>query len=166
MAVPYDLTCWYLNARRILELTDHTPLIRFSADDDYLARLGYLTQLKKIVVEWLQTSGPAPLGILLANNELTTGSLFTHHSNYYFAGLGEVSKARAQGKAVEPAKAYSKLKEWQTGGKVTFDFHDEHLTCNSSWSELRGQRKMFVLGLVTDIRGNDIRSIPEVARFP
>ena len=162
MAVPYDLTCWYLNARRILELTGPTPPNTFIADDDSYARSSNLSQLKKIVVDWMQACCPEPLGVLLANNKLTTESLFTHHSDYYFVGLGKVGEARAQGKTVKPAKAYSKLEDWQTGAKVTFDFHDEHLTSTSSLSVLKGHTRVFVLGLATDIKGTTIKSIPYV----
>ena len=95
----------------------------------------------------MQTFGPHPLEVLLAKDTLTTGSLFTDHSPYYFVGLGKVREALTQGKVVKPAKAYRKLDEWQTGGKVTFEFHDEHLTSNSSWSELRRQKRVFVLGI-------------------
>ena len=113
----------------------------------------------------MQVIDPKPLGVLLANNELKTGMLFTHYSNYYFVGLGKVLDARAKGGNIKPAKAYSKLEEWQKGGRITFEFHDEHLTSNSSGSELQGQRRVFVLGLVTDINRTNIKSIPYVIAY-
>ena len=162
MAIPYDLTCWYLNARRIVELAgDFLPSSQCSGDD-HLAKLRRLSELKKALISWMKTAGPPPLEVLLASGKLTAGSMFTHHSNYYFVGLRKSYEERMNGKDVESAIAYSKLGEWMKGGRVSFDFHHEHLTSTSSWTELSGHRRKFALGLVTDIKGNSIRAIPYV----
>ena len=162
MAIPYDLTCWYLNARRIVELAgDFLPSTQYTGDV-HLSKLRRLSELKKALISWMTTVGPPPLEVLLSSGTLTTGSMFTHHSNYYFVGLRKSYEERMNGKDVEPALAYSKLEEWKKGGRVSFDFHDEHLTSASSWTELSGHRRKFALGLVTDIQGKNIRAIPYV----
>ena len=162
MAIPYDLTCWYLNARRIVELAgDFLPSGQY-AGDDHFSKLRRLSELKKALINWMKAAGPPPLEILLASGTLAAGSLFTHHSNYYFKGLRKSYEERMNGKGVEPAIAYSKLGEWKKGDRVTFDFHYEHLTSTSSWTELSGHRRKFALGLVTDIKGNNVRAIPYV----
>ena len=162
MGVPYDLTCWYLNARRIVELTGVVlPYSHDHANDDS-ADFAKLRNLKEAVVAWMATNAPLPLEVQLTKDKCRTGSLFTHHSNFYFKGLSKVAEARRKGKPVNPAQAYSRLDEWQSGARVLFEFHDDHLTSNSSWSELTGQKRAFVLGLVTDIPGSVIKAVPYV----
>lgn len=130
--------------------------------DSHLARVAELMHLKNAVVAWLSANNPKPLEILLAEEKLAPGAFFTHHSNFYFSGLSKVAEARRKNKPVNLATAYSKLDNWQKDGKLEFEFHDEHLTSNSSWSELTGQKRKFVLGVVTDIQGSTIKCAPYV----
>lgn len=161
MSIPFDLTCWYLNARRIAEITGVIPIAPSASTDPHSARTAQLIQLKNAVVAWMKSSNPTPLEVLLAEGKLAPGSIFTHHSNFFFSGLSKVAEARRKGKPVkQPATAYSKLDEWRSGGRLTFEFHDEHLTSDSSWHELTGQQRKFVLGVVTDIPGVSIKCVP------
>ena len=129
---------------------------------DHFTYLSKLRDLKEAVVAWMGTNGPLPLEVQLTEGKLRTGSLFTHHSRFYFRGLSKIAEARRKNKPVKPAEAYSKLDEWQSGARVSFEFHDDHLTSNSSWSQLTRQKRMFVLGLVTNIQGSAIKAIPYV----
>ena len=163
MAVPFDLTCWYLNARRIAEITDFIPLTLGGVHDSQLVRTSPLIQLKKAVVAWIKTNSPMPLQVLLSERRLAPGSVFTHHSNFFFSGLSKVSEARRKGKPVKNlATAYSKLDGGRPDNRLEFEFHDEHLTSESAWSQLAGQQRKFVLGVVTDIQGDRIRCVPYV----
>jgi hypothetical protein len=119
-------------------------------------------QMKNAVVEWMRANSPSPLEVLLAEQKLKSGALFTHHSNFFFPGFSKVAEARRKNKPVKPAIAYSKLGKWRPGGKLEFEFHHEHLTSNSSWSELSGQKRSFVLGVVTDLQGVKIKCVPYV----
>lgn len=163
MSVPFDLTCWYLNARRIAEITGVTPFALPGALDPHTAQTTQLIQLKNAAVAWMKANGAMPLEVLLAEEKLAPGAMFTHHSNFFFSGLSKVAEARRKGKPVkQPATAYSKLDEWQQGGRVEFEFNDEHLVSDSAWHELAGQQRKFVLGLVTGIQGGAIKCVPYV----
>lgn len=163
MSVPFDLTCWYLNARRIAEITGVTPVAPPGATDSHSARTAQLMQLKNAVVAWMKANSPTPLEVLLAEGKLAPGAIFTHHSNFFFSGLSKVAEERRKSKPIkQPAAAYSKLDEWQPGGRLAFEFHDEHLVSDSSWHELARQQRKFVLGVVTDIHGVSIKCAPYV----
>lgn len=162
MSISYDLTCWYLNARRIVELTKCAPTLLPGIREVHLTQLAELAQLKECVVAWMRANNPLPLEIQLSNGPPAIGAIFTHHSNFFFSGLSKVAEARRKNKPIKPATTYSKLDEWQTGGRIAFEFHDEHLTSNSSWSELSGQKRSFVLGVVTDVQGVTIKCAPYV----
>lgn len=163
MSVPFDLTCWYLNARRIAEITGVTPAAPPGAPDPHTALTAQLIQLKNAAVAWMKANGAMPLEVLLAEGKLAPGAIFTHHSNFFFSGLSKVAEAQRKGKPVkQPATAYSKLDEWRPGSRLEFEFHDEHLVSDSSWHELAGQQRKFVLGLVTDIQGGTIKCAPYV----
>jgi hypothetical protein len=161
MSVPFDLTCWYLNARRIAEITGVTPTVS-NTGAAHLDKIAESVQLKNAVVAWLGENKPSPLEVLLTEDRLAVGTTFTHHSNFFFSGLSKVAEARQKKKPVELATGYSKLVEWRPDGKLEFELHDEHLTSNSSWSELKGQTRKLVLGVVTDIQGDTIKCAPYV----
>lgn len=161
MTVGFDLTCWYINARRVAELVG-LPESSQQAGDEQARRVGQIIATKNSVVRWLRERSPTPLEVLLSQEKLTVGNLFTHHSNFFFSGLSKVAEARRKNKPVKPATGYSKLEEWRPGGRIEFEFHDEHLTAGSSWTELAGQKRMFVLGLVTDIQDPIIKCVPYV----
>lgn len=158
MSVPFDLTCWYLNARRIVEITGVISVLPPDARDPQSVQTAQFAQLKNAVIAWMKANGPTPLEVLLAEGKLAPGAIFTHHSNFFFSGLSKVWEARRKGKAAKLATAYSKLED----GRIEFAFHDEHLTSNSSWHELAGQQRKFVLGVVTDIQGGAIKCAPYV----
>lgn len=165
MSVTYDLTCWYLNARRIVELTGSVPAVPGSGMDEQLRKLASFRALKEAVVNWMGAAKPEPLGVMLAKGAPQVGKVFTCHSNFFFSGLGKVADALRKGKEPALAQAYTKLDDWQAGGRLKFAFHHEHLTSSSSWSELGGQRRAFVLGLITDTAGNEITAVPYVIAY-
>jgi hypothetical protein len=162
MFVPFNLTCWYLNARRIAEITGFTATLPLGTGNTPLAQTAQFMQLKNAVVAWMSANNPTPLEVLLAQEKLAPGTIITHHSKFFFSGLSKVAEARQKNKPVKLATAYSKLDEWRSRGKLVFEFHDEHLTSNSSWSELAGQNRKFVLGVITDIEGSIIKCAPYV----
>lgn len=164
MSVPFDLTCWYLNARRIAELTGVSALVQNTiTTSDHLQRLAELNALRRGITEWIRVRKPQPLGKLIIESTLTEGAVFTHNTNFFFKGLSAVSGKVAKGVPLTTLpKGYAKLDDWIEGGKLTFDFHPEHLTSNSSWVELSGQKRMFVLGVVTEISETEIKAKPYV----
>lgn len=162
MAVPFDLTCWYLNARRIAELVGMEVVTgNRVATSDQMQRLSDLDALRRSIVDWIGGSGVQPLEKLVMQEELVEGRVFTLNTNFFFKGLSAVGGPHAHfGAKVKLPSGYAKLDYLKDDLKLTFDFHPEHLTSNSSWVELRGQKRMFVLGVVTEIREGEIKSKP------
>ena len=170
MEIPFDLTCWYLNSRRVLELVGaesvYGKLAAVTNLDGQLRKIAELQIQKNALTDWLRATNPPTLGKLIVENKLKDGCLFTHYSNYFFRGLPRVRDALDRGKDVPLAEAYSKIRNWQADGRLEFKFHHEHLTSTSSWSELTRQKRMFVFGLVKDIKGSVIEAIPYVIANP
>lgn len=163
MSVQFDLTCWYINARRVIELTGEKWLGLIGSSSDNLQRIRELGALKNAVVNWIKKNSPPSLEKLLAEGKLAEGVVFTHHSNFVFKGLPAVASAQFEGKPIKKLPiGYSKLDEWQKGLKLEFNFDPEHLTSNSSWTELSGQTRMFVLAVVTAVNGSEISAKPYV----
>lgn len=163
MDIPYDLTCWYINARRIIELTGVDSVFSRSIANwnagDHLQKLAEIAALKDAAVDWLQVEKPSSLGMLITENRLNEGQLFTHNSNFWFKGLSSVSARYRQEKEFNQPIGYAKLPEWREKGRVLFEFHPDHLTSNSSWSSLSGQARKFVLGAISEIRESTIYAI-------
>jgi hypothetical protein len=171
--VDYDLTCWYLNRRRVVELTGIDPIsagLRFGDTRklrDHMANLAELASLKEAIVGWLQSTKPPTLGQLLIKDALNQNMLFTHFTNYFGRGLPAIHRALERGKADVPmAELYAKLDELRQRWRLSFRFHHEHLTSTSAWTELGGQHQLFALGLVTKVSEPVIEAIPYVIASP
>jgi hypothetical protein len=168
--IPFDLTCWYLNSRRVLELVGGEAVYgRLAAVANLHGQLRKNAELqiqKDALTDWLRTTNPPPLGKLIVEAKLKEGALFTHYSNFFFRGLPGVRAAIRKGNDAPLAEAYSKVKNWSSDGRVVFKFHHEHLTSNSSWSELSGQKRLLVLGLIKKIDIGVIEAIPYVIANP
>jgi hypothetical protein len=129
---------------------------------DHIEILHEQQQLKQSILNWIEKNDPPSLGVFLAEDNLKFGSLFTHHSNFYFSGLSKFSGEQSRGKSTKLPTAYSKLAEWKPNIRVKFDYSPDHLTSSSAWSALGGQKRMFVLAAVTDIGDTEIACIPYV----
>ena len=172
--VDYDLTCWYLNQRRVLELlgalnlaADIKAVIAPTSSGDALQQNMVLSLLKDRLTEWLRAAKPPTLGQLIVTGKLQHGAFFTRYTNYYCKGLSQVMKALQTGSSPVPmAEAYAKLDGFQPGQKISFRFNHDHLTSTSSWSELSGQRRLLVLGAATSSTDKLIEAIPWVIADP
>jgi hypothetical protein len=165
--VDYDLTCWYLNRRRVLELVGIEAAPATGGFSDQMALNAELVTLKDALVGWLNSSKPPTLGQLLIKGALRESALFTHYSNFFGKGLPAIHRALAKGKTDVPmAELYAKLDEIKAAWRLTFRFHHEHLTSTSAWGELSRQHQLFALGLVTKISGSVIEAIPWVIASP
>jgi hypothetical protein len=167
----FDLTCWFINRRRVLELTaasiEHISPTGLPPGDIHLFGLRQLAQFKDAVTAWLQKAKPPTLGRLVVEGKAQAGAIFTHYSNWFFKGLPKVGPAARSGTSTaRMAFAYSKLDGLLNGGKVSFAFNPEHLTSNSAWGELSGQKRMFVLGVIQDVQETEIRAVPYVVANP
>ena len=172
--VDYDLTCWYLNRRRVIELLsalnlagDIKAITASTSSDDALQQHMVLSLLKDRLTDWLRAANPPTLGQLIVTGKLQRGTVFTHYTTYRCRGLPQVGKALHTGSSPVPtAEAYAKLDGFQPGQKISFRFHHDHLTSASSWSELSGQRRLLVLGAATSITDKLIKAIPWVIADP
>ncbi len=134
---------------------------------DALRQSMVLSIMKDHLTEWLRAANPPTLGQLLVTGNLRPNTMFTHYTNYYCKGLSHVSEAlRKEHNSVPMAEAYAKLDEFRPGQKISFRFHHEHLTSNSAWAELSGQKRLLVLGAATRITDIVIEAIPWVIANP
>jgi hypothetical protein len=104
--IPVDLTCWYLNSRRVMELVGidavtarRRPVNRF---DEHLRQTAQLVAQEDALVDWLNRAKPPTLGQLLTKGELAPGKIFTHYSNFFFRGLSAVGAALRRGTMSRP----------------------------------------------------------------
>ena len=164
----FDLTCWYLNLRRVAELTGGRPsetkeLASISDVDEQTRKLWLLAYFKNRITEWIGGANPPSLDELILKNKLKENTIFTHFSTYYFKGLSKTRQALTKGSAQIPmAEAYSKLDDLREGLRVRFSFSHEHLTSNSSWSELSGQKKVLIIGLTKNVTASSVEIVPYV----
>lgn len=164
----FDLTAWYLNRRRVIELIgaeNISPLLDRAGrmgGNEHLQELAIGGVFKDAITGWLGDAKPPTLGELIIGDKVAPGQVFTLYTNWFFKGLSEVYKAEKRGSPLPPALAYAKLDVFKDGARVECRFHAEHLTSSSSWSELRGQATKFVLALITDVKGETIEAVPYV----
>ena len=126
--VDYDLTCWYLNARRVIELIGARNLVQEVGPIDSLSEIDGIAKsivlgaFKDSLTTWLHKIELPTLGQLLLTRDLRPGMMFTHYDRYFFKGLSRVSDAVRKGHAHVPAaEAYAKLDTFQPGLRINFD---------------------------------------------
>jgi hypothetical protein len=78
--VDYDLTCWYLNRRRVLELVGIEAAYQTTGLSGRMALNAELVALKNALVAWLNFNKPPTLGQLLIKGKLTSIPLTTQIS--------------------------------------------------------------------------------------
>lgn len=160
MTIQFDLTCWYLNARRIAELVGMEVVTgnRVPVSDQF-QRLADLDALRRSIVQWIASNAPQPIEKLFVEEKLREGCIITLHTNFFFKGLTKFAGGDNSRAATLPS-AYAKLDYLKDGLKLTFDLHPEHLTSTSAWATLSGQKRMFLLAVVTDVTNNEIKAKP------
>jgi hypothetical protein len=157
----FDLTCWYMNQRRVIELLDTDAIaMRLQPwghlpSDHAIRRSAEIAILKNALQALLRQANIPTLGQLLTSGTHLQNELFTYYTNFYFRAVKET-----------PAFAYAKLDDFVSGLKLETRFHIDHFTSQSSFSELSGQKTLFVLGLVTDVVDKTIQAIPYVIANP
>jgi hypothetical protein len=174
-SLAYDLTCWYLNKRRIVELTAPTCLDWHIAPipevvtrtDDQLAELRVQAALKDALVEWMRVARPLTLGELLLKGAVEPGVLFTHQGGFYCKGLHKHVNWEQGGRELpDLPEVYAKLDDLAPGTRIRMAYHPEHLTSASAWAMLSGRRHLFVLGFVCECRDTVIDAKPYIIGMP
>lgn len=170
--VDYDLTCWYLNARRVMELVGAESILPYLQNapgiagvKDNVRASAIIATLKRDLMNWLEAKKPPTLGQIIKDAGLKDGQFFTHYTAYYFRGLSEVSKALRENKPTKMAFGHAKIDELIPGKKLTFHFHHDHLTSNSSWAHLTGQKRMMLFGIIQEVKPDEIVALPYVLAY-
>lgn len=167
----YDLSCWYLNRRRVMALTGATPVLaNFGGRDAaaaHLKELAMTTGLEHALGDWLERAKPPTLGQLVASDQLAVGSFFTHFGDFYSRGVQAMHKAVSEHRNPVPqAVIHAKLDALRSGMKLEVRFSHEHFTANSSWSELNRRSQLLVIGAVTAIEGDVVEALPWAIATP
>ncbi len=168
-AQDFDLTCWYLNQRRVMELigsdylTSATVRHASALGDAFQMRLVLLTAAKNALVEWMQKHEPRTLGQLLLSTEATPGRIFTHYSDFY--GVGLLHRKSGKGASSSDASPYLHrlVKGLGRDVRLRLRYHPEHLTASSSYTVLSGHtQQLFVFAVVEGEREGVLDAMPYV----
>jgi hypothetical protein len=167
----YDLSCWYLNRRRVMALTNaESVFVNFGSPDAATAHLRELAAtagLERALGDWLDRARPPTLGQLIAADKLEVGSFFTHFGDFYSRGVPAMHTAVQERRIPAPqALIHAKLDALRPGLKLEVRFSHEHFTANSSWTELRRRAQLLVVGAVTAIRGDVVEALPWAIATP
>ena len=160
----YDLTCWYINARRLAELfgADSLPVSNRSKDD-FLYKPDLNGRLKDMVLSRISHTAPPTLEELVITGKVQPGAVFTRTGKTFCKGLTKYALATQAGKVTPPLPSmYVKLDVISAFEKLTFDYHPEHLTSSSAYSHLQGGPSLFVFGMVDDVHEKIITAKPFV----
>lgn len=159
----YDLSCWYINVRRLAELLGAAGVRDVETPPSVVERARSLAYTKDRVLEWLASSGTSTIGQLIVADRLKLGAVVTHFSNFYCKGLKRWRRSSSDTPAPHPLpELYSKIDDLRPGVRVSARYHPEHLVSSSAWSTLTGQTRLFLFGLVTDIKRTTIDISPYV----
>lgn len=162
---PFDVTCWYLNQRRWLELlgTDGVghPLAAINNLPYYRQPLSVLATFKRAAIAYMRTHAIDPLGKQLLSPGDLTGKFFTHYSNFWFQGLTKLHPDRhPPPDPKKTASGYAKLEGFRPNLRLTFNFHPRHLTSDTAWGEMSGQKRKFMFGVIQEDRPDALLAIP------
>lgn len=163
---PFDLTCWYINQRRVMELVGPEAVARCLAAlqhlDDHQRELATLAIYKSLVVSYIRTQRVETLGTLLTNQEVLEGRLFTHYSDFWFKGLPKLYPDARCPQPNGTAIGYAKLDAFEEGLRIEFSFHPEHLTSNTAWTQMSGHKRKFIFGTIQKLSEGRLTAIPYV----
>ena len=126
----YDLTCWYLNVKRVAELFGAGALPATSRQNgDPLYRTDLNARLKDLILSKLASAKPPTLEELVIKKEAVPGAIFTHTGRVFCKGLTAYDLAVSAGRTPGRLPSmYVKLDDFETGKRLEFDYHPEHLT--------------------------------------
>jgi len=150
-----DLSCWYINQRRVAELVPSFQ--RFDANG--LLAGPAIDRAKHAIVSWLRKTRRPSLGQVLGTGSVEPGLLFTHYGDFYCKGLSRIRRDDAQ---ATMAEMNAKLDAFRPSLKLHVPFASEHLTSTSAWSTLQRRVRLFLLGVVTEASDSRIVAHPYV----
>lgn len=146
-----NLTCWYLNYRRIGELLGSEYLHNAPPQSTHpLGQLATEVYFKDALLSWARAQQPRTLQQLILGSEVAAGQIFTLYTRFYCT-------SNRRGK--RPCLRIT-LSDFQPVYKVEMPYDPTHLTSQSASSELRGSRRLFVLAYIEDVTKHTISARP------
>lgn len=125
-----------------------------------MQRLAQLDAFRKSIMQWIAANSPEPVEKMIAEGKLREGCVVTLNSNFFFNGLGKHEPDK-ESNAPLPT-GYAKLDYLKPDLRLTFDFHPEHFTSSSAWGVMKGQNRLFLLAVVTEVSETKIVTQPYV----
>lgn len=163
---PFNLTCWYVNQRRLLELLGSQEIAArlpgAETSNAHHLELATLAAYKAATVTYIRTQDIQPLGQLLLSGKSLEGRLFTHYSNFWFKGLAKLHASHHRHTSSKTASGYAKLDGFRAGARIEFRLHPDHLTSQSAWGELSGQKRKLFFGTIQEDAENVLTAVPFV----
>lgn len=161
-----DLTAWYVNIRRCLELIGSNQMydMALKADkNDYSIKPGITQYIKDDLMDYVRNNEIKSLEMLILKDEAVPGSLFTINACFMCAGIFAHHESRAKkGKIPKPATAKASLGDLKKGLSLTIQFFGEHITSSSGWTMLSKRQNLFTVGLIQKTKKNEIVAIPYI----
>lgn len=168
--IDYDLTSYYFNIKRVSELIGfgNTIAMYGNVSDDVMLRTAIVSKMKDALVTYMSKNSISSIEKLSVTNSLEIGSLFTIFASFSFKGLLRHHKGHPRHRMGLPlATGSCELGEAIGNKKVNFKFSPDHLVSSTSWGELSGRgRKLFLFGVVKEIKCDSITVIPYVIASP
>lgn len=162
----YDLSCWYINFRRLMEVFG--PLPDFD-DTANISRADNLLQIKRMVlaknltIDRLHKQPPPTFGKLAATGRVSPGAVFTYHGKFFCKGLSAFEQSQTRGKLTSSLPyIYTNFPDSDSKRRLSVTYHPEHLTSTSAYEHLRGTQSLFVFGFIDTVDASGASAKPYV----
>lgn len=118
---------------------------------DAQQRVRLVAVLEEGVLSWLERSQLPTLGELIVGKTLKAGAFFTHYGTFYGRGVASAAMRYADHKPLkEPPQIRAKLEVFHPGATIEMQIHPENYTSVSAAGELSGQKRLLVVGRLTE----------------
>lgn len=163
---PFNLTCWYINQRRLMELVGPAAVAQrldgYQYLEEYQRTLATLAGFKSLAIDYIKSQGVEPLGTSVLNQKAVEGCMFTHYSQFWFKGLSKLHPDSKNRKQNGTASGYAKLDDFEPALRLEFNFHPEHLTSTTAWGEMSGNKRKFFFGALQSTAPGRLTAIPYI----
>lgn len=167
----YNLSAWYLNLRRLEEVIASDQFAntirgitavnsRALGPHVFAPSLGAVTRQ---LADWLCVQEIRPLQRLILDGSVAPGSLFTLYHHVRVGGLPAWRRFVDNPTRKRPTTVplmYTTIDAVDPPIRVDLPFHHEHLVSDSAWTELSGQKRLFVFGYVKEVTATRIEARP------
>lgn len=155
-----NFSALFLSAKRLGEIVPLPATLGDSAassvaliSTQQLQRARTVSTLERALLSWLRNANAPTLGELVARQELSEGKLFTHLGAVWGKGMPAAITQLDRGKPItSPPRLRIKLDDFVPGATLDMIAHPENYTSASAANELSGQKRLFVIGRITNAR--------------